>query len=971
MIRYTKIYFLSFVIFILNVFTQNTHNFIVGIGDRFVQDYPPGSGSNWSYVHLKAQSDGCKFTFMTTWIHSGHQWGDLNAPDPGTGGWLKRSDVRRVAEDGYLPLIAFWWFGDSITPDYVQSNMSNWLTAIDNLSKIIDIGNNKEVWILLEPEFNKGGIENWDGWNDAVITAINRFKSNMVNGTKLKIGVSVGDWGLYPETYHLTDCLSRAAADCDFIAFHTMRASTKDDHQWDDIPNPDPEVITYTRELARYLSKMFNKPIFLAYFSISSYGGWEENQAKIINQMFDYRAEFMNYGMLGLGYFNYFDDPAHGGYYGAAEPYMGLVYSNLAKKPGWYAWKTRTDDIYNNTGKCSVAITYPEGGESFIKSPIEINWFAVGNTEGKTFDLYFSSDDGKNYTLLATGLNNTSNSYLWDVTNFKPDVNFRLKIVASDGASYETRRFAINLNNGRIYGYFDFEETTQGWRIPSFDVNAISIERSSDVASYGRYSLKCVTRHSRTSSVTKIGAIEFLNIDLTNDSNKIITMDVYLPFDFGPAIGVTRATIFWHDRDFVWHQGDKEFLLSHGWNRISVNLPSDTNYPIRSVGIKLISDLPITGTFYIDHVMIGSSPDEDRDPPQLTIHNPLDNTEAVSSKMFLSGTVQDNVGIYKCYFTLNDRVVSNLSIVDNVFNEEFSLVYGTNTITVYAEDFSGNISSATVRIFLWVPIDNFPNLFFISPLDNSSVSDIVSVKVEAWDDYGIQKVEFYLNDEFKFVVSTTPYIWFWDTRSYRNGNYRLTAVAYDTSNQNNSSVINVRVENLPEDNEPKVEIISPSVLEEVSGKFKIYALIDDERGISKVEFYINDALIYTDTSNKKGIYEYEINSNDLFNGHQYLKIVAYDTTGNITTSQIIIYVYNKQEKKEFLLTPNNDGVNDIISFSNTTPVNIYDINGLLVKRIEEKNGYWDGKDKNGKVVANGVYIFQIEQSISGAINVIK
>jgi gliding motility-associated-like protein len=480
-----------------------------------------------------------------------------------------------------------------------------------------------------------------------------------------------------------------------------------------------------------------------------------------------------------------------------------------------------------------------------------------------------------------------------------------------------------------------------------------------------------VTKHSRTSSVTKIGAIEFLNINLTDDPNKIITIDVYLPFDFGPAIGVTRATIFWHDRYFVWHQGDKEFLLSHGWNRISVNLPSNTSYPIRSVGIKLVSDLPITATFYIDHVMIGSSPDEDREPPQITIYNPLDNTEALSSKMFLSGTVQDNVGIYKCYFTLNGEKVSDLSIVDNVFNSEFSLIYGTNTIVVYAEDFSGNISSSSIKIYLLTPIDNPPNLFIINPTNNSSVSDIVPVNIEVNDDYGITKVEYYVDDQLKFVVSTSPYVWLWDTRSYQNGNYTLKIVAYDTSNQTKSSVLNVKVENLGEDKEPEVEIVTPTPMTEISGSFKINVIVNDERGISKVEYYINDGLIYTDTSGKKGLYEYEINSTNLRTGYQYLKIVAYDTTGNINSTQVIIYVYNKNKKEEFLLTPNNDGVNDIISFSNTTPVNIYDINGLLVKRIEDKNGYWDGKDKNGTIVSNGVYIFQIEGDISGTINVIK
>jgi gliding motility-associated-like protein len=79
--------------------------------------------------------------------------------------------------------------------------------------------------------------------------------------------------------------------------------------------------------------------------------------------------------------------------------------------------------------------------------------------------------------------------------------------------------------------------------------------------------------------------------------------------------------------------------------------------------------------------------------------------------------------------------------------------------------------------------------------------------------------------------------------------------------------------------------------------------------------------------------------------------------------------------KEKIITPNGDSINDIANFSGLTEeINIFDITGRKIRTIDANTGSWDGKDKDGNIVANGVYIYQFKfegKLISGTIAVAK
>jgi hypothetical protein len=89
-------------------------------------------------------------------------------------------------------------------------------------------------------------------------------------------------------------------------------------------------------------------------------------------------------------------------------------------------------------------------------------------------------------------------------------------------------------------------------------------------------------------------------------------------------------------------------------------------------------------------------------------------------------------------------------------------------------------------------IKNYRILPFFTPF---IIGDI-DIKVNASDtESGMDRVEFYIDDNLKATDTTTPYIWFWDEKTFlrllRHRN-TIRIVAYDNAGNNNSEEILVR-----------------------------------------------------------------------------------------------------------------------------------------------------------------------------------
>jgi hypothetical protein len=88
---------------------------------------------------------------------------------------------------------------------------------------------------------------------------------------------------------------------------------------------------------------------------------------------------------------------------------------------------------------------------------------------------------------------------------------------------------------------------------------------------------------------------------------------------------------------------------------------------------------------------------------------------------------------------------------------------------------------------------------------------------------------------------------------------------------------------------PTVAVTSPHSGAVVSDTVNLQAQADDDVGVAKVEFYVDDELVQTDTVNA---YQLSFNTRQVANGTHTLTVLAYDWAGNVGQASIDFTVQN-------------------------------------------------------------------------------
>ena len=103
----------------------------------------------------------------------------------------------------------------------------------------------------------------------------------------------------------------------------------------------------------------------------------------------------------------------------------------------------------------------------------------------------------------------------------------------------------------------------------------------------------------------------------------------------------------------------------------------------------------------------------------------------------------------------------------------------------------------------------------------------------------------------------------------------------------------------PDTTAPTVSISSHTNGESVNGVVLITVDTEDDVGVIKVEFYINDSLVATDNV---APYNYEWNTENYENNTEHnIKVISYDSSENFTESEtIILSVFNENSNAVYL-----------------------------------------------------------------------
>lgn len=187
--------------------------------------------------------------------------------------------------------------------------------------------------------------------------------------------------------------------------------------------------------------------------------------------------------------------------------------------------------------------------------------------------------------------------------------------------------------------------------------------------------------------------------------------------------------------------------------------------------------------------------------------------------------------------------------------------------------------------------DAKPNVS-LNLINGTTLQGLVSIQVTATDDKEIKKIELFINSVLVSTAASSPLIYLWNTVSIPDGVYQIKAKAFDSISQTTEKDVVVYVRNTepdvpPTDNPPTITF---NLLEgtTISATVNIVVTVTDDVSVSTVAFYINDTLINT----YQGSFNYQLDTLSYPNGKIVLKVTAIDSSGQQTTRQITVFVYN-------------------------------------------------------------------------------
>ena len=228
------------------------------------------------------------------------------------------------------------------------------------------------------------------------------------------------------------------------------------------------------------------------------------------------------------------------------------------------------------------------------------------------------------------------------------------------------------------------------------------------------------------------------------------------------------------------------------------------------------------------------------------------------------------------------------------------LVYSIYAVIVDIDNNRTTIPPISVTVNNELPTDVTPPTgAMTSPPAGSTVFGNTLIQVTAADDQLVDYIEFYIDGNLDGTIDcngpscTGSYEW--NTLEETEGEHTIQVILVD--GWNNSTVltsVNVWVDNIDDDSiHPNVVIIEPASGQTVSGTVLINSLPTDNSGIDRVEFFIDNDLMFTDSLGPD--YQYEWVTDSLEDDRDYIiSLISYDLVGNEGPSTpITVYVNNE------------------------------------------------------------------------------
>jgi hypothetical protein len=278
----------------------------------------------------QARSLGAPVSYSNTWAGSWNQkygWGDIE------------KELQQARAAGVTPVVPWWYWGDDISPSCVdngcvdryqgvEKDRATWTRLSNELADVMARDGGPGAVVVIEPEFNKNGIETYGAFDGYLADQAAIFHQR---GVQVVIGF--GNWA---QQYWRN--FSRAVAAADMLGTMSLQSSVRDASTY----------LSGASQLlgaAQYYQSTFGKQTLIYDVGFSSYPepGYEANQDTVVGDIFKRMPEFKAAGVQGLIWRMLADDPNFdtSNYHGIAERYWGVLHSDGSAKEA-FRWFTGT-----------------------------------------------------------------------------------------------------------------------------------------------------------------------------------------------------------------------------------------------------------------------------------------------------------------------------------------------------------------------------------------------------------------------------------------------------------------------------------------------------------------------------------------------------------------------------------------------------------------------------------------------------
>ena len=292
-------------------------------------------------------------------------------------------------------------------------------------------------------------------------------------------------------------------------------------------------------------------------------------------------------------------------------------------------------------------------------------------------------------------------------------------------------------------------------------------------------------------------------------------------------------------------------------------------------------------------VYVDNFEEPDVTSPNIVIYEPAANQTVFGAVNILT-IATDNDSVSKVEF------YQNYELVGTDFTASYS--YSWNTLIedddtehiwfAIAYDAQNNSFQSDPIIFKVDNLDGIPPSGFITyPYAGQYVSDIISIQAEAYDNVGVDNIQFSINDSIVSIDNETPFEYSWNTLNYlEDQEHQLTIVISDFNNNSYETGLFVTVDNnlIPEDDNiyPFASILNPVSGQTVSDTVSVAGFATDNYQIAQVQFLLNNEIVSTLTDTP---YIFLWSTLELADSSEHvLTMTAEDQSGNTTTAQPVL-----------------------------------------------------------------------------------